>query len=179
MVGRYHPVKRHDIFLLSALQLLEQESSVRFVLVGRDVEWSNPAIAGIVPEEKRNYFFVLGERNDVHTIIPAFDIAVSTSDSESFPNVVGEAMACGVPCIVTDAGDSPMVVGDTGIAIPRDDINALTEALKKLIKLPREERYKLGVSARERILKGYSLSTMVSQYEKLFCEVADVQSAEK
>lgn len=176
IVGRYHPIKGYDIFLRSALQILEYNTSVKFVLVGRDVEWSNPALAQIVPAEKRVHFFMLGERNDVNTIMPAFDMAVSSSRSESSPNVVGEAMACRVPCIVTDVGDSAKIVGDTGLVVPPGDHNALSEAIKTLMKLPSSERNKLGIRARERIINEYSLYMMISQYEKIFCEVTNVSS---
>lgn len=179
IVGRYHPMKGYDIFLRSALQILEYNTSVKFVLVGRNVEWSNPSLAQIVPAEKRAHFFMLGERNDVNTIMPAFDIAVSSSRSESSANVIGEAMACGVPFVVTDVGDSAKIVGDTGLVVPPCDNNALAEAIKTLIKLSRSERNKLGVRARERIINEYSLHTMVSQYEKIFCEVTNVSSQNK
>ena len=59
---------------------------------------------------------LLGERPDLETLYPAFDIAtLSSAFGEAFPNVVGEAMACAVPCVATDIGDIAAVIGDCGV----------------------------------------------------------------
>ncbi len=56
-----------------------------------------------------------------------------TSSSEGFPNVIGEAMACARHCVVTDVGDSKLVVGGTGITVPSDDVEALAAALRQTL----------------------------------------------
>ncbi|MBE3143162.1 MAG: glycosyltransferase, partial [Planctomycetes bacterium] len=102
----------------------------------------------------------------IAAVYNALDICCSTSIfGEGFPNVVGEAMACGIPCVVTDVGDSAMVVGETGRVAPVSDIEALAQALRTMILLSDAERSALGEMARQRILSNFSLQRMISNTE--------------
>jgi glycosyltransferase involved in cell wall biosynthesis len=98
----------------------------------------------------------------------ALDMATSSSSSEGFPNTIGEAMACGVPCVVTDAGDSALLVGDTGRVIPINNSQALAEGWKQMLNLNGSERRQLGIAARCRIEEKFSLSTIVTRYEEFY-----------
>ena len=89
----------------------------------------------------------------------ALDVLASASAyGEGFPNVVGEAMAVGVPCVVTDVGDSAMLVGDQGSVVPPRDPSALATAIGTLIDLGTDARGKIGLEARDRIVKNFSLA---------------------
>ena len=116
LIGRYHPVKDHANFLRAAGIFRKHAPDVHFLLAGSGVDGSNAAL-----REQRAALgllectHLLGERNDMSRITAALDIASSSSSSEAFPNVIGEAMSCGIPCVVTDVGDSAWLVGDTGL----------------------------------------------------------------
>jgi glycosyltransferase involved in cell wall biosynthesis len=113
-------------------------------------------------------------RRDITRITAALDVAtLSSSFGEGFSNVVGEAMACEVPCVVTDVGDSAQVVGDTGIVVPPKDPQALADGWRKLIEMGVEGRQRLGRAAREWIQQEYSLESVVTQYENLYLSLAD------
>lgn len=101
-------------------------------------------------------------------IIAALDLVTSSSLSEGFSNVIGEAMACEVPCVVTDVGDSRQIVGDTGRVVPRQDPMAMAVAWHELFSLPAEARQALGKQARQRVEKLYSLEQVVLRYAKLY-----------
>ncbi len=98
----------------------------------------------------------------------AMDVHVSSSIGESFPNAVGEAMACGVPCVVTDVGDSGVLVGDTGLVVLPGDRNALAEAVCRLLKSCREKGQECGNSARNRVIECYSLSETLKKFAEMY-----------
>ena len=172
VVGRYHPVKDHANFLHAAGILERTWPNVHFVLVGCGMDHTNSELVALIRQIGINKkIHLLGERTDVHYVTAALDIASSPSRSEGFPNVVGEAMACEVPCVVTDVGDSAKIVDVTGIVVPSRDAQALAYGWGKLIKMGAEARRKLGIAARKRIQDNYSLSTIAGQYEDLYHKV--------
>jgi glycosyltransferase involved in cell wall biosynthesis len=170
LVGRFHPMKGHASFLRAAKLLLEQYPDVQFVLSGKEVSWSNQFLCDLVQRLGLvERVHLLGERQDMPRITAALDIASSSSSyGEGFPNVIGEAMSCAVPCVVTDVSDLPWVVGETGKVIPPRDPKALAEAWAELIELGIEGREALGQAARRRVIQYFPLDRVVAQYEALY-----------
>lgn len=173
LVARYHPMKDHTTFLRAAGLLGAKRPGIDFVLVGRGVTPGNAILsqqiqaAGLVGRVHR-----LGERTDIAEIMAGLDVATLTSAwGEGFPNVVGEAMACGVPCVVTDVGDAAWIVGDTGKSVPPREPVALAEAWAAMIELGPEGRGRLGQTARRRVSTHFALPQVVRQYEMLYQEV--------
>ncbi|OHB73513.1 MAG: hypothetical protein A2W17_09145 [Planctomycetes bacterium RBG_16_41_13] len=172
LVARYHPMKDHTNFLYAAVDILKTHPNIHFILVGTDVEPSNTELM-----EKINTFglgksfHVLGNRDDIPYLTSALDIASSSSYGEGFPNVVGEAMSCGVSCVVTKVGDADWIVGDTGIVVPPRDPVSLANGWRKLIELGQDKRLALGMMARQRIIKKFSLDDVVKKYEMLYKEI--------
>jgi len=173
LVGRYHPMKDHNLFLQAAKLLVDQGYQAQFLLIGRDVNHGNEPLSTKISDLGiAQHVHLLGERNDIPKLTAALDIAASSSYyGEGFPNVVGEAMSCGVPCAVTDVGDSSWIVGETGFVVPPREPNALATAWGKMIDLGSAPRMQLGAAARQRITAHFSLSTIVRQYEELYREV--------
>ena len=172
-IARYHPMKDHANFISAANRLVKDRPGVHFVMVGRNVDSSNWTLVRQIQDAGlESYVHLLGEHHDIRGIVGGLDIlSTSSAWGESFPLVVGEAMACAVPCVVTDVGDSAKLVGHTGIVVPPRDSPALAAAWEKLLMLAPEERHKLGVAARRRVEEHYSLETMVRAYEDLYVEV--------
>ena len=99
----------------------------------------------------------------------ALDIAVSASArNEGFANVIGEAMSCAVPCVVTDVGDSAWIVGDTGKVVPPGNPQKLAEALCKLVAMDLEKRQQLGALSRKRAIAEFSIEQAVTRFEALY-----------
>jgi len=98
-----------------------------------------------------------------------FDIlVVSSSAGEAFPSVLGEAMACGVPCVATDIGDSGLIIGDTGVVVPPGEPEKLAQGMLKLLTLTENEKRDSGLKARKRVVEQFNLPDIVSRYEKFY-----------
>src|ERR1019366_290954 len=112
---------------------------------------------------------LLGERGDTARLSASLDIgALSSAYGEAFPNVLGEMMACGVPCVATDVGDSGVIIADTGRLVPIRNPQALVSAWEELILIGPEKRAQLGVATRRRIETHFSISDVVSRYENVY-----------
>jgi glycosyltransferase involved in cell wall biosynthesis len=173
LVARFHPVKDHAGFLQAAALLNRRFPEVNFVLAGQG---TGPDNAGMTVRIRRlgidGRVHLLGARNDVPEIMAALDIATTASAwGEAFPNVIGEAMACGIPCVVTDVGDSARVVGETGVVVPPKDPEALAKGWESVLKLSQTDRDLLGRAARGRILNLYSIEKIDLQYETLYEDI--------
>jgi glycosyltransferase involved in cell wall biosynthesis len=177
LVARYHIMKDHVTFLHSAGKLNKAYPEIHFVLVGQGVDKNNHLLIKLIEDLKiAKNVHLLGKRMDVDEITAGLDIACSSSSwGESFSNAIGEAMACGVPCIVTDVGDSAWIVGETGIVVKPRDKKAFTDAMITLIKMSSEERMGLGKLARNRIIEHFSINIVVKQYEDLYRDILNTK----
>jgi glycosyltransferase involved in cell wall biosynthesis len=171
LIGRFNPLKDHSCFLKAGEKLLSNKREIFFLLAGREVDWQNWQLKQFIEKlGMSEKVFLLGERRDVHRITAAFDIAACSSVAEGFPNVIGEAMSCGIPCVVTDVGDSAWLVGDSGMVVPPRNHEALCEAWLKLIEMGSAKRRVLGEKARKRIENHFSIQKVVKKYEQLYEE---------
>lgn len=178
LFARYSPMKDHATFFRAAELVHQRYPSVCFLLAGTDITPATPPLVQLVHESKlQDVTFLLGQRRDMPRLTAAVDIACLSSWSESFGNVVVEAMACAIPCVVTHVGDLESVVGNTGRVVPPSDPSALAEAMMALIALPPEKRAALGQRARERVLNHFTVQKTVSAYEKIYEECATGQLA--
>ena len=168
-VARLHPMKDHANFLQAAGVVALRYPNTHFVLSGRNVCLDNASLKQEIPPPLENRFHLLGERGDVSDLMSAMDIScLSSAWGEGFPNVIGEAMATGVPCVATDVGDSALVIGDCGVMVAPRDKEALVSGIESLLALPVAERRLLGARARCRIETKFSLGQIVEQYAALY-----------
>lgn len=170
MVTRAHPMKDHANLIRAVGILVGQGVDVHLVMMGRGVDPPDGSIAREVAlSGLRDRVTLLGQRDDVQPVLAGLDVlVVSSAWGESFPLIVGDAMASGVPCVVTNIGDCPVLVGDTGIVVPRRDSAALAAGIERLIVLGPEARRRLGMAARARIQDTYSVERTTQQYEQLY-----------
>ena len=170
LIGRYHPMKDHENFFNAVKIVLKNNVDTQFLLAGRGIDSKNKILlAQIKSHGLENFLFLLGERADMPRLTAALDIACSSSSyGEGFPNVIGEAMACGVPCVVTDVGDSALVVDDTGRVVPARNSETFAKGIIQLQGLPECERKALCKSAQRRIEENFTLDKIVQDYETLY-----------
>ena len=162
LVARFDPMKDHPTFFRAAAMLAEQRKDVRFVCVGDGMVSYKSELKRMATDLGIDAVLIwAGERSDMPAVYNALDILASSSSfGEGFPNVIGEAMACGVPCVVTDVGDCVLIVGVTGVVVAANDPGALADGLRlKLNSLGRspENRQK----PRERIVGFFSVNTLI------------------
>jgi len=160
IVGRLDPMKDHQTFLEAAAHLAKQRDDVRFVCIGDGPkEYCNKLQTLGNDLRLRKRLIWAGARKDMHDVYNALDIATSSSISEGFSNVIGEAMSCGIPCVVTDVGDSALLVGNAGVVVPPKNSYELASGWLYLLNHPKEY-LKLSVLSRERIICNFNLEVL-------------------
>jgi glycosyltransferase involved in cell wall biosynthesis len=103
------------------------------------------------------------------SVYSALDIAtLSSAFGEGCPNVLGEAMSCGVPCVATDCGDAADIIGSTGLVVALRNPEALAAAWERLISLGSDARRALGAKARDRVIASYDLRAIIARYDALY-----------
>lgn len=175
MIARFDPHKDHRTMIAAASALSRSRSDVVYLLCGEGITWENATLARWIDEEGlRSAFRLLGRRDDVHRILASLDVATLTSTSEGLPNVLGEAMSCGVPCVATDVGDVRALLGDTGTVVPSKDAGALSRAWDDRLGRTPDERQALGARARARIEAHYTLAASARSYAALYAALAGI-----
>jgi glycosyltransferase involved in cell wall biosynthesis len=169
LVGRLDPMKGHDTFLKAAALLARERDDIKYLCVGNG------------PEDYKRMLVVLSEElglgqrliwvrasDDVGAIYNALDLVTSCSSyGEGFSNVIGEAMSCGRPCVVTDVGDAKRIVGDTGYVVAPGNPAALASAWQVALEAGGTEKARRGQRARERIIEHFSLERLIEETARL------------
>jgi glycosyltransferase involved in cell wall biosynthesis len=171
--GRFDPQKDYRTFVDAAALLHRRRPEVHFLLCGLNVDTNNSALGGWIDAAGlRSVCRLTGYRHDVNRVIAAIDLAASSSAyGEAFPNVLAEAMACEVPCVATDVGDSAYIVGDTGCIVPPRDPAALADAWDALLAKGPDHLRALGRAARRRVEEKFDIGEVVRAYEDTYAQI--------
>jgi glycosyltransferase involved in cell wall biosynthesis len=171
-VANWRPRKGVEV-LLEAFALLPPEKPIHLVLAG---DMRNATLEkAIAAHPYRDRIHLLGVRTDAPAVAAACNVAVLPAlRREGLPKTVIEAMAYGVPTIVTDIGGSPELVEHeiSGIVIPPGDRAALANAILRLER-DRELALELGRRGRERIRHDFSIQATIARTAALYRELAD------
>ncbi|MEO6023947.1 MAG: glycosyltransferase [Burkholderiales bacterium] len=167
--GRYHPVKDHDLLLRAFATIAGDFPEARLLLAGTGITEANLELVELIrmlgiPDRVE----LLGPRSDMSRMYNALDLYVLSSKSESFPNVLGEASACGIPSITTDVGDAARIVGGTGCVVPPSCIDGLRGALRQMLSLGANERRSIGAHSRRNIVDHFGLPVAVRAYSEQY-----------
>lgn len=169
-VARAHPMKDHVAMIRAVAALVAEGRDVHAVLVGEG-QPEGPARAEADRLGLAGRVSLLGARDDVAALLPGFDVyLLSSAWGEAFPVSVCEAMAAGVPCVVTDVGDSARLVGPTGSVVPPRDPGAMAAALATWLDLGPEARAAAGRAARDRVATRFSFERYVDAHEALYID---------
>ena len=173
LAARFDPQKDIGNFLAACARLSVPQA--RFVLCGSGMDRGNGALMAMIERAGlRERVHLLGRRDDMARVTAALDLAVSSSAfGEGFSNTLGEALACGVPAVATDVGDSRLIVGTAGRLVPPRDAAALGAGIEDLIGLGAEGRAALGRQGRERMARDYGLEAIAGRYRAVYTEILD------
>jgi glycosyltransferase involved in cell wall biosynthesis len=178
-IGRNDPLKDYGNLLAAAKIVVDQCTLARFFIYGRGCASDAGLQRQIEDFQLRNIVECHEELSDVRQALRRTDIFVSSSLSEGFPNVLAEAMAMGVPCVATNAGDASVIVGKAGEIAPIGDSRALADAIVKLAKLPPEKRQELGIAARKHIVENFEIGYVAQLYFDHYQKIIQLDKNEK
>ena len=154
-VARVDPMKDHA----SMISVAQNLPDVTFIAAGPGTESLK-----IAPN-----VLALGARRDIASVYSAADIALSTSIyGEGFPNVIAEAMACGIPVVATDVGDSARIISTTGQLVKPGDVIGMTAAISNLLNEPSALRKKRTLLCRSHIVSEFSLDLALNTFDTLY-----------
>lgn len=171
LVGRYDPQKNHDGFWPIVPGIIERFPDLQIILCGRGMTKDNAELTRMISAANAQcHTHFLGLRSDIPGILSCTDVLVSPSHEEGWPNVVGEAMACGTVCVTTDAGDSRDIVGNTGRVVARGDMAGLAEAVVDMLSLSEKDNLDMSSSARRRIVDRFDIGKVARMFRNLYSE---------
>jgi glycosyltransferase involved in cell wall biosynthesis len=165
VIGRFDAQKNHRGFCEAMAQLVKLRPGTHALLAGSGIDAHNAELATWLQQQGvAACCHLLGARSDVARLMAALDVLMLPSLGEAFPNVVGEAMACGVPCAVTDVGDAALMVGDWGRVVAAGDMRGLGDATAALLALPAAQRFSLGQQGAASTRQRYDLKVVAARY---------------
>ena len=173
LLARRHRFKGHENFLRAVAEVRRRLPAAHAVCAGRGITGADTALAALAAQDDlRGHVHLLGPRTDAPGFLAGLDVlCVASRWGEGFPNVLGEALACGTPCVATDVGESRTILEGVGKVVPPDDGAALATALTGMLELPATDRAELGRRGRERVAEHYALDAVARRYVELWSEV--------
>ena len=173
-VGRFNYYKDQANFVEAAGLLAKQYPSARFLMVGKGIDFSNAELRKLIANTGfPDKFTLLGFRDDVLDCVNSLDAFCLSSRSEGFPNVLGEAMSIGIPCVATDVGDVRTLLSHTGIVVPKENASALCAGLAQIFELPRTMRAAMGQRGRDRIIAEFSAAKARERFETIYTSLVE------
>lgn len=170
IVGRLDPVKDHPTFLQAVTSLMQKRNHLRFVCVGDGpTEYSDWLLQLTRSLKLTEHVIWLAGRSNMSAVYNGLDLLVNSSTTEGFSNVIAEAMACGVPCVATNVGDSAWLMGNLGEVVPPRDPVALAKAMGKVL----DQRPQNAAQIRRHIVEQFSVEKLVADTEQALLKLLD------
>jgi glycosyltransferase involved in cell wall biosynthesis len=176
-VGQFVPWKNHPMFLQAASRVANVLPTARFLFVGddifgRDMHYRQKVVEAARRSRQADRITFTGWVQNMDRIWPGMDCLVHTADREPFGRVVIEAMANRVPVLAVDAGGPAEVIrnGRTGILVPRDDVDALAQAMLRVAS-DRNEARRLADTAHRHVRSAFAPARSVEALQDVYDEI--------
>jgi glycosyltransferase involved in cell wall biosynthesis len=168
-IGRYDVQKNQLGFLQTISYIKSMNLEYHFVFVGRGNSSQNKEICDEISSRNlSNNITLLGERQDISSILSALDIFAMPSKGEAFPVSLCEAMACEIPCIASNVGDIQLILGNISQAIDLKKFDTFAEAIIELGSETSDSRKQLGIKLKQRVAENFSIDIVAQLHEELY-----------
>ena len=172
-VGRFHVSKGYETLISSSVNVLKVHKNVKYLLIGRNLDEQNSILMKWINKTGfAENFIMVGEKQDIPEYMNAMDIFCLPSITEGFPNVIGEAMASGLPCVASRVGDVEKITGDTAILVEPNNNELLSKGLNKILSMDSKKRKIMGSKGRRKIEKEYPINLICEKYYNLYCLIS-------
>lgn len=172
-VGRWDIQKDYYTLIKALSEVKRRLINFKMIMVGTNLDQNNVELHSLITNQNlTENIILLGRKNNVHELLSAADCYISSSLGESFSNSIGEAMACELPCIVTDVGDSKYIVGETGVVIEPRDYSKLASLICEFCI---NQNFVRNTDGRERIINKYNIQIIASEFEKNYLQVLNTR----
>jgi glycosyltransferase involved in cell wall biosynthesis len=168
-IGRFHQMKNIELLFEVMERVLSENTNLIFLIVGKNTDRKNLKLKPFYDRLPPQQIVSLGVRADIPAVIQCIDLLCLTSSwGEGFPNVIGEAMATGIPCVATDIGDSALVIGETGWIIPPNNIELLANCINVALSETTFAHNSRSVASRKVISENYDIAYIVDNYNNVY-----------
>ena len=171
MVGRYSQYKDHKRLVEFMAELKKNNIKFKCYLAGENIIKNNFKLLDLIKKNGvLSEIILLGSVEKIENVYKKLDIHVLLSHSESFPNVLAEAMACEIPCISSGEGEAKKILGKYGFIVDSRGQKQLIKTINKILKIKSSTSKwkKLKTNCRKHIAENFSLHKMLISYNSLW-----------
>ena len=172
MIGRYDPQKNQAGFIEAASVVHKNNPNTYFFIAGRGVDANNKNLVELISKlELEKNVYLLGERDDVASLLSAADIFALPSYGEAFPISLCEAMSCSVACVASDVGDVKYILGNYKYIIPPGSRIDLANSISEIISLGAVQRKDIGLELRKRVTQNFTIEAIAKIYANFYNQI--------
>jgi glycosyltransferase involved in cell wall biosynthesis len=166
--GRYAKQKNIDSLLLGFSKISNDHDNIYLYMAGKDINSQNQELINIASRLNiKNKVFFINEQKNLVEFYNGIDVLILTSHSESFPNVIAEAMLCTTPVLSSNAGCSKKIIDKYGFVLSQNDYLSISKGIKKIINKLTNQKFfwkSLKKNTRLQIINNFSIEKMAENY---------------